>query len=87
MVALLSPLSALVMPQHPGMDWDPRGQWDCSYSDVGRGLIQTLKGRQNSQCRQEAEQTETLIAGKFYEDNKNIIINGHEYFMEGVALV
>lgn len=49
------------------------GQWGPSYADGGRGLIQTLpalKEREKHPSRLEAEQIETLIAGKFYEDNK-----------------
>lgn len=50
-----------------------RGQQSRSHTDGGRGLIQTLPAleeRQKHPSRLEAEQIETLIAGKFYEDNK-----------------
>lgn len=51
----------------------PERAAESFFTDGGRGLIQTrpaLKERQKHPSRLEAEQIETLIAGKFYEDNK-----------------
>lgn len=69
----------------------PGGQWGPSDADRGHGLTQTLsvlKEQQKYPSRLEAEQIDALITGKFYEHNeKPIIINSHEYFMAGVALI